>query len=162
MPVSISPLEERRLLVGLAAVPPTVGALTFLAGPIAFRTGFSSVLPASASVSVAVAILATLVTVFCAAPSVFWMAKRRMLSLTRLIMLGAVLGNVPFTVIVLGVAVRYGDIRAVVAEISTASYGLSGVIERIALGACYGVLAAMLFWWISIRGTEMQRPRRKL
>ena len=55
---------------------------------------------AAASLGTGVATLAVVVMVFGAIPAVVWMNARRPLSLSNLLVLGAVLGNVPFVFIV--------------------------------------------------------------
>ena len=61
---------------------------------------------AAASLGLGVGIIAVVMTI-CAAPLVAWLASRGPLSFGRVLLLGAVLGNVPFAVIVLAIVAAH-------------------------------------------------------
>src|SRR5688572_7731392 len=100
-----------RMLAGFALVPPTAVLITLGTYELMWKEGL---LPHGASIDspdsawslgAGVAILAVLMTVFAAIPVVIWLNGRRSLSFGRLLVLGAVLGSVPFALIVVGVVV---------------------------------------------------------
>jgi hypothetical protein len=101
-----------------------------------------------------VAFLAVIVTVFCAIPAVNWLNERRLLSLQRLLALGAVLGNVPFIVIVVvivAVQMAKGNLST---DVGQYWYGLGGAAMRLGMGAIVGVGSALILWLVAIEDND--------
>jgi hypothetical protein len=101
-----------------------------------------------------VAFLAVLVSVFCAIPAVSWLSDRRPLSLERLLLLGAALGNVPFAVIVIMILVQslWGTPSA--ADGPYWAGGAVGAAVRILMGAVIGAGSAAVLWFVTIQGND--------
>ena len=113
-------------------------------------------LDSAASLGAGVAILAVLMTV-AAGPSVVWLKAHGPLSLRRLLGLGAVLGNVPFAVIIVGIVATNAISGTLSPDISKYWYGLRGALVRVALGVICGMGSAAVFWLVAVCGTTNER-----
>jgi hypothetical protein len=113
-------------------------------------------LDSAESLGAGVAILAVLMTVFGAVPAVIWLNRRRLLSLGRLVILGAGLGSVPFALIVVGVVVVPAVSGTLSTDIGRYWYGISGAAVRVAMGLISGMGSAAIFWYVGIRDTAPQ------
>jgi hypothetical protein len=101
-----------------------------------------------------VAFLAVIVTVFCAIPAVNWLNEHRVLSLKRLLVLGAVLGNVPLAIIVLVVLVVQTTKGGFSTHVGQYWYGLGGAAARLAMGTIIGVGSALVLWLVAIKSND--------
>jgi hypothetical protein len=110
-------------------------------------------LDSAGSLGMGVAILAVVMTVFGAVPTVVWLNRRQPLSLGRLLIAGAALGNVPFTFIILGVVAAHAGSGTLSADIGRSWGGLSGAVVRAAMGLICGTGSAAAFWFAGVRGT---------
>jgi hypothetical protein len=84
-----------------------------------------------------VGLVAALITVTCAVPTVGWLADRTTVTLRRATLFGALFGNLP----------------VVVGTLLAPGYGLVGLLRASVTGTCLGITGAALFWVISIKGT---------
>jgi len=84
---------------------------------------------------------------------VVWLKTRRTLSLSRLLMLGAVLGNVPFAVIMIVIVAVHVASGTLSADIGQYWEGWSGAGIRAAMGVMCGIGSAAVFWVVAVRGT---------
>jgi hypothetical protein len=75
-------------------------------------------------------------------------------------MFGAVIGNLPFVLIVAGIIVA--NLGALNAEVARNWYGLSGALVRIAMGVVAGSGGAATFWFVNVRGTLTEDGRSSL
>jgi len=147
-----------RILAGLIIVPPTTVLIALAIYNLLWHAGL---LPHGApidslddaiSLGAGVGILATVMTCVGVIPGVVWLKTRRMLSLGRLLMLGAVLGNVPFVVIVIGIVAVHVASGTLSADIGQFWDGWSGAGVRTAMGLICGTGAAAVFWVVAVRG----------
>ena len=112
---------------------------------------------AAASLGLGVVIIALLMTAT-AVPLLFRVERRRSLSFRLLILLGAVLGNVPFAAVVTAVAVlNPGEVLS--GTVGRYWYGASGAMERIVLGLASGTSAAAVFWVVALRPSDRLREQ---
>jgi hypothetical protein len=112
----------------------------------------------AASLAFAVGIIGLLVTALGAVPVVLWLIRHGRLSLFRLVIAGAILGNLPFTLIVLGIlAVHLAEGSA--SSIGRFWYGWAPAARLIVIGVAHGVVSAVLFWAVAVRGAATRaRP----
>ncbi|HUQ70383.1 MAG TPA: hypothetical protein VM165_12710, partial [Planctomycetaceae bacterium] len=148
------------MLVGYVLLQPMCGALMSVtvvaqcALGIWFFAGSPSY-DAAGPLSLAVTIFAApIATIFGAVPGVAWLIRRGRLTLRNLLILGAAVGNIPIAtlmVLVLLEQLRNGTLR---------SGGPLQLLGAPLMGAWFGVWSALFFWFVSIRGTELDVPRR--
>jgi hypothetical protein len=160
---------KRRMAAGLAVVPPAIAGLAFLGfltwhslGILPYGRGVMDPVRAAAAVGLAVGILAGLVTIAGALPAVLWLAERGPLPLSRLLLLGAALGNAPLALIVVGATVV--NLIAGTPERGRELHAVTGTIVRVTIGVFCGTAGAAMFWLVAVRGSELdvhgpeQRP----
>lgn len=142
-----------RIFYGFLVQPLSAATLGFLAFPLieftrrAIEGGTTSdPMRAAISVGLAAGFAAFMVTVCGALPVVAWLLKRGPLRLKQILWGGALLGNLPFAVILL--------MSFLTNNISAGASWL-GLLRALTLGALFGVVGAALFWAISIRGTAL-------
>jgi hypothetical protein len=161
---------KRRMAAGFAVVPPAIACLAFLGflalyslGILPYGRGLMNPVGAAAGVGLAVGILACLVTIAGALPAVLWLAGRGPLPLSRLLLLGAALGNAPLALIIVGATVV--NLIAGTPERGRDLYAVTGTIVRVAIGVLCGTAGAAMFWLVAVRGSELNvhdqdsRPR---
>jgi hypothetical protein len=158
-----APRTELRMMAGFIAMPPTAGLPVFAictalwgAGYPIFPGGMPANLFATTfSLGLGASVLAFLVTIFAALPSVGWLASRGRLPLRRLLVLGAILGNLIFALVLLGIAI----VRVVSGPPSTpfadSWYGVMSAFRTILFGLVTGTVCASVFWAIAIHCTEL-------
>jgi len=153
------------MLAGFGVVPPTAVLITLATYDGLWHAGLLpqgapiDSLDSAGSLGIGVAILAVVMTVFGAVPAVVWLNRRQSLSLGRLLIAGAVLGNVPFALIVLGVVAAHAGSGTLSADIGRSWYGLSGAVVRTAMGLISGLGSAAAFWFVGVRGTPASARR---
>jgi hypothetical protein len=153
-------LSSLRMVVGFALVPVTAALIAVPLYAVMFGTGlFAPGAPintgdAAIGLGSGVAFLAVLMTAFCAIPAVNWLSDRRLLSLPRVILLGAAIGNVPFAVIVTGVVAVHLARGTFSTDVGQLWYGTVGALARVAMGLIVGVSSAGVFWFVAIEGDE--------
>jgi hypothetical protein len=155
-----------RMLAGLTAAPVAATVISVGVYDAFWHTGLmphgvplhsiDEAVPLGAGVFV----LAVVVTGAAAVPGVIWLNERRSLTLGRLLMFGAVIGNLPFVLIVAGIVVA--NQGALNAEVAGNWYGLSGALVRITMGVVAGAGGAATFWLVSVCGTLTEDGRSSL
>jgi hypothetical protein len=148
-----------RILLGFALVAPMAVLIAMATYELLWHGGF---LPQGApihSVDAAQAmfggltIIAVPMTLIGAVPGVLWLNRKGWLTFGRLVALGAVLGNLPFMLIVGGIVVVQLGLGTPVAEIGRYWEGLAGFLVRTAMGVIAGAGAAVTFWLVGVCGT---------
>jgi hypothetical protein len=86
-------------------------------------------------------------------PGVLWLNRKGWLTFGRLFALGAVLGNLPFVLIVMGIIFVQLVSGTPVPEIGRYWYGVSGFLVRTAMGVVRGGGSAAAFWLVAVCGT---------
>jgi hypothetical protein len=159
--------RELRMLLGFIVVIPTAVLIALATYDALWQVGWLpqgapiDAVDAAASLGTGVAILAVVVTVFGAIPAVVWMNGRRPLSLRNLLVLGAVLGNVPFVFIVVGISAAHLASGTLSTDVGQYWYGRSGAMIRTMLGLICGMGSAVVFWLVGVRGNERRFARRE-
>ena len=148
------------MLVGYVLLPPMCGVLTYLtvglqlALGVWFFNGSPShdvALPLAFAVTVFAAPVAV---IFGAVPGVAWLVRRGRLTLPNLLLAGVVLGNLPIAILmVLALAEQYR-------KGTLASVGPMALFGPMGWGAWLGFCSALFFWFVSIRGTELDGRAR--
>jgi len=112
-------------------------------------------LDTAGSVGAGVGILATVITCIGVIPGVVWLKARGTPSLSRFLALGAVLGNVPFAIIIIGIVVVHVASGTLSPDIGQYWEGWSGAGVRTAMGLTCGIGSAAVFWVIAVRGAQV-------
>jgi hypothetical protein len=152
-------LARLRMLAGFAIAPVVAAAIALVAYQAFFNLGlFPSgasldSMDHAASLGMGTLILAVLMT-FAAVPAVLVLREHRPLSLRRLLLLGAAVGNVPLTLIVAGILLTQVAGGRSVIEASRLWEGLSGLLVRVAMGLVCGMGSAAAFWTVALAGVE--------
>jgi hypothetical protein len=162
VPMTASPRAEMRMLVGYLLMPPMCGLLAYLtiraelALGVWFHNGHPSEL-AALQLAFAVAIFAApIATIAGAVPGVAWLIRRRWLTLPNLLLSGVAFGNVPIAILM---------ILALLEKLRNGTLESVEPLQLFApalLGAWFGAWAALFFWFISIRGTELDSRTRSM
>jgi hypothetical protein len=151
-----------RLLAGFAAAPVAATAISVGLLDVFWHAGL---MPEGApphsiddvvAVGLGVMILAVL-TIGAAMPGVLWLNKRGCLTLGRLLMLGAVVGNLPFVAIT-GIVIVGGAHTALDAR----WFSLTGILVRVAMGVVAGAGGAATFWLVGVCGATDGAGRSSL
>jgi hypothetical protein len=152
-------LSGLRILAGLIMVPPTAVLIALATYDRFWHAGLLpqgapiDSLDSAGSVGAGVGILATVMTCVGVVPGVVWLKARGTLSLSRFLMLGAVLGSVPFAVIIIGIVAVHLGSGTLSADIGQYWEGWSGAGVRTAMGLICGIGSAAVFWVVAVRGT---------
>lgn len=148
--------ESLRTVIGFVVVPPTAALISLPVYMVMFATGLLrqgapiESIDSLLGFASGVAFLAIFVMVFCALPAVSWLSDRRALSFERVLALGAALGNVPFTLIVVVlVAVELVNGRPFL-DVGHYWYGAAGAVARVVMGGVVGAGSAAVFWFVAI------------
>lgn len=155
-----------RLLIAFAVAPFAAGAVMFIillalwySGVHAFEGPPAEPVDVAVGIAFGVTIIAIYVIGCGAVPAVIWLANRGPLPLRKVLLLGAVLGNVPFALIIAGIILTQFVNGTLSSEVGRLWYGFPGAIRNIALGVVIGMSSAAVFWLIAVRGTEVERVR---
>jgi hypothetical protein len=144
-----------RTLAGLAAIPVATAVISVGAYDLFWHAGL-----ASTGVPVAGVFILSVPMTGVAALGVICLNQRRWLTLGKLLLFGAVVGNLPFALIVVGVVVMNPGVA--LREVAANWYGLSGAITNIAMGVVVGAGGAATFWLVSVCGTTDGAGRSSL
>ena len=153
---------ERRLLLrivgGLAVVPPVIGVLTFFVFLALARIQVlphtpSNPIHSARALGIAVGMLAAVVTALAAFPAVVLLGERGALPLPKLLRLGALLGNLPLVLII--VVATLVNLYSGTLDRGRDLYHPVGSFVRVMIGLACGLTGAAVFWFVSIRGTEL-------
>ena len=153
------------MLAGFLLAPFSAAGIGVVTYDSMWHLGFLSAggpihsLDAAESLGLGLAILAIVMTVVGAVPGVMWLSSRGGVSVRSLVMLGALLGNIPFAVIVVGIAVAALRRGENLGDLGQYWYGLGGAVVRVVLGIVTGVGSALVFWVVAILGTR-STPQR--
>ena len=154
-----------RMLLGFAAVPPAAALIAMGTYELFWHAGFLPhgapihSMDAAQSDFAGLTILAVIMTGIGAVPGVLWLRDRGWLTLGRLLALGAIFGNVPFALIVLGIVVVQLASGTPVADIGLYWEGVSGFVVRTTMGVLAGAGSAVAFWLVSVCGTTADDRR---
>jgi hypothetical protein len=159
--------ENDRIVVGLILLPLVAALLAFVSFPALYASGRAlrlhggvptDSLDSAVAFAVWVGAIAAVMTVIGAWPAIWSLKRRGPLTMRRVLVAGALVGNTPFALIVLTVTI----VRLVNGEPLTAVgrhwWGIPGAIRIIAFGTFIGVASATAFWMFvqsrsSARGT---------
>lgn len=153
--MAATPRAEMRMLVGYVLMPPMCGLLAYLTirGELALGVWFHNGRPspqAALPLAFAVTIFAApIATIAGAVPGVAWLIRRGRLTLPNLLLSGVAFGNIP--IVILMVLAFLEKLR----NGTPASVEPLQVLAPVLLGAWFGAWAALFFWFVSIRGTEL-------
>jgi hypothetical protein len=145
------------VLAGLAVQPLVAALLAFVTFPLTDYTGrlayggrpVDSVRSAIAF-AIGVGIVGLATTVLGALPVLGWALKRGPLTRRRVIVAGAILGNIPSAVIVSGLAI--GQLSSgSTPTLNALTYGYLGLFRIVAFGSFVGLGSAAVFWWLAGR-----------
>ena len=100
-----------------------------------------------------VMIIAVPMTLIGTVPGVLWLNRKGWLTFGRLVALGAVLGNLPFALIVINIILVQLVSGTPVSEIGRNWGGVSGFLVRTTLGMVAGAGSATAFWLVAVSGT---------
>jgi hypothetical protein len=151
-----------RLLAGLALAPPT--AVLFALGTyhVLWTSGMLSgggpidSTDAAAALAMGVGLIAVVMT-GCALPLLAWLKGRGPLSLSKVLLLGAALGNAPFAIIVFAIIIGHPIRETLSGDIGRFWYGVPGALERITIGLVSGTASAAVYWLAGVRGMKSHR-----
>jgi hypothetical protein len=159
-------ISRSRLFTALAVLPLFDACLGYLAFPLwwALRNApgdFSEPTPAFAFAAIN-GVTGLFVTVTAVLPAVFWLQKRGPLTLQRLTLAGALLGNLPFAVVAAAtVAIAFGHLvgGTLSDHLSPAPDLLGGALRVILLGTFMGAASGAMFWALAVFGGREVRRR---
>lgn len=159
----LTPAQEMRVLVAFAAQPLVAALIAFAIFPIIEWTSrwldggrFGDPLQAAVSVALGAALVTILVVPLVALPAFAWLVRRGPLTRRRVLVSGALLGNVPGVAIVLLVAV-HALTSGNHLELTRVTHDPLGLIRAGALGSFVGLVSASVFW-LMIRRHMSQEP----
>jgi hypothetical protein len=145
-----------RILAGFAATPVATAVIAVGAYDLFWHAGLTATgvpvhsLDSAVSLGAGVFILAV-PTTGVGALGVIWLSHRRWLTLGRLLLFGAIVGNLPFAMIVAGVFAMNAGVAS--REVAANWHGLFGALTNIAMGVIVGAGGAATFWLVSLCGT---------
>jgi hypothetical protein len=164
----VTPRDEVRLVGGFFLMPIVAGIVGVALFPAILLTGdwlrstgtFTApparYAPPSAAIGfgLGVAMIAVVVTAFGAIPAVSQLKKAGTLSLRRLVVTGAVLGNVPLVLIVLvSTAVQFSK-GTTLEEMGQMWYGVLGLVRLTVVGTIVGTISSAVFWLVAVRKSD--------
>jgi hypothetical protein len=166
MPCSrrLSSKDELRLFAGLAVQPCVAGTLAFISFPLVDYTGRplyggfpADPVDAAISFSFGVTIVAFVVIVCGALPTVLFLLKRGSLTLKQVLVGGAALGNAPF-ILTVAVIVASQLVRGTLSpDIGHFWYGVRGATRAVGISSYIGLGSAAVFWVVA--GRFLGAPR---
>jgi hypothetical protein len=101
-----------------------------------------------------IGIAGVVITVCLAYPAFLWLLRRGHVSLTKTIVSGAILGNVPSAVVIGGLVL--GGLRET-GTIPSLGELVAFVDVASVIGSIAGATSAAVFWWIAVRHIDMER-----
>ena len=144
-----------RLLVGYVLLTPFCGLLMYVTVAGEAATGFwtfngppdyGAALPLATAVTLFAAPPATALG---AVPTVAWLMRRGQLTLRNLLLAGAALGTTPMIVLLVLAVLEKSR--------SSLPFDWSQAGRPMLIGAWFGLWCALFLWFVSIRGTELDR-----
>jgi hypothetical protein len=167
--VTLSTPSKLRLGTGFLVTPLVAGVIAFLTfwGQSFVRinlfpgTPYSDPVDAAAGFAAGVTVIAFIATFAAVVPLVVSMMRSGPLVFTRVLFVGAIVGQAPFVLIVGGILVVQTVNGTLSAAVGRLWYGVFGTVRAIALGSFIGIPTAVVFWLIAIRGTELDGTGRR-
>lgn len=160
---ALTPAQEMRVLVAFALQPLVAASIAFAIAPIVEYTGGQlyggrSVGPGGVAVSLAFAagLVAVFVIPLAAFPVFAWLVSRGPVTRRRVLVSGALLGNLP-GVVILALAALQKLQRGEPLDIARFTFGWLGLIRALSLGAFVGMASASVFW-LMVRRHMPQQP----
>jgi hypothetical protein len=145
--------HELRLLMAFAVQPFVAALAAFAISPLVLSTlgTVSGGTPANwldsaASLAAGAGLVGMPVTVFAALPLFLWMRRRGLVNRRVVLWSGALLGNVPSALIVLGLALSLATL-----DPQRLTFGVTGAVRAFFIGSSIGVACAAVFWWLAGR-----------
>jgi hypothetical protein len=162
-----APRTELRMMAGFVAVPPTAGILVSASCAMLWKAGvdlFPGGIPAdvaatAASLGIAAAFAAFFVVIFGALPIVGWVSRRGPLTLRRVLLVSAALANAPFILIVIGAVISRVISGYPSGELSALWHQWTGAARTIGFALLAGVGSGVVFWFVGVRGSELDPAR---
>jgi hypothetical protein len=157
-----------RMLLGFAAVPAAAVLIAMATYELFWHGGFLPQgapihsIDAAQSMVAGLTIIAVVTTGIAAVPGVLWLRDRGSLTLGRLLALGALVGNLPFALIVIGIIVAQMAGGIPVADTGLYWEGVSGFVVRTSMGIFAGGGSAAAFWLVAFCGTADAAQRSSL
>ena len=147
-----------RVFVGFLVQPIVAAAYGFLAFPIVDATGRMlegghTPEPTQAAVAfgLGTGLVAVFVMVFGGLPLFMWLRRRGPITMTKTLVSGALLGNLPTLVIIVWAALRTTLFDIPPRTPSTPHGTLQGLIRLTLFGTSVGLTCSAVIWWIAGR-----------
>jgi len=144
-----------RVFVALAVQPAVVALLAFALFPLVDVTGRplyrgrpADPLDAAVAFAAGAGVVGLLMTVFGALPALIWSLQRGPVTRRRVLLGGAVLGNVPGVLIVLLLAMSRLA-RGEAPSFDNLTYGPIGALRALVTASLLGLASAGVFWWLA-------------
>ena len=151
------------MFYGFAVQPFVAGLMGFVLFPVIAISGRglysgypSDMLDAAVSMAFGMGIAGLVVTVFAAVPLFARLLRRGHISQGEVLFSGALLGNIPSALIVLGLVLRILNDGGS-PDLNNTTYGVPGAARAIVLGSVVGAGSAAVFWWIAGRHLPGER-----
>ena len=106
-----------------------------------------------------VAVIGLALTLGGSVPCVLWLVNRGQLRLSRLLVFGTIIANVPFALIVGATVVATVWDGSFSASVARRWYGAEGAFRFVLIGTAHGAMAAVVFWLVAVRGCELETNR---
>jgi hypothetical protein len=157
-----------RMLFGFAVVPFAAVLFSLGAYEAFWHGGFLPQgapihsMDAAQAMFAGVMIIAVPMTLIGTVPGVLWLNRKGWMTFGRLVALGAILGNLPFVLIVIGIILVQLMSGTSVPEIGRNWYGVSGFLVRTAMSVVAGAGSAAAFWLVAVCGTTGESGRSSL
>jgi hypothetical protein len=152
-----------RVMLGLVVQPFVAALLGFIVSPLVDYTGAllygghpADPFDSAVSIAAGIGFAGVLVTAFGALPALAWLLKRGPVTRRQTLISGAVLGNVPFILIVGGLAA--GRLSQGAMPDLQIAYGPAGALRTIAFGSFIGTASAAVFWCLAGRSISVEAP----
>jgi hypothetical protein len=169
-PRPASRLDRLRLVLGFAILPAAAAILAFWVHRVVWSSGpydgarWSDPVDAAIAFAAGVAVIAVIVTVAGAVPTISWLLTQDHVSLKQILIARVALGNAPFAIVVAGVLLLNLAGPTTSADVAHVLSGPPmGAVRAIVIGSAIGVVSGIVFWAVAIRGTRYgQRDRSDL
>ena len=154
----LTPAQETRVAVAFVAQPFVVALVTLIIFPLIASTGprlvgFNSVRGALA-LAVYLGLICVPVIPLAAVPAFAWLVSRGALTRARVLVGGAMIGNVPLPALLLAVVVRTGSGTGVARGMDEPFQ----MIRSVGIGSVVGFLSASVFWVMVRRSIPAYTP----
>ena len=149
-----------RLLVGLAILPVFDALLGYILFPVWWSlrdepAGLADSNQGAVPFAAMFGLMGLFVTVTAVLPVVFWLRKSGPLTIRRLIVAGAVVGNLPLTVVTaatIALALAHLATGTLQDHLSSPSELLAAWLRIILLGSFAGAVSGAFFWLVALSG----------